>query len=134
MIWRRARLLAAIVLAAQGLPACSRACTEEASVGIEVVVRDALTGARLCDAAIVAIDGSYRESLYYVGLCTFAYPYGGAVERAGNYRLEVSQAGYISKSIDGVSVVQQNDCHVRTQQLTVDLDADPSAPVDAGKD
>ena len=102
-------------------------------------MRDARSGADLCGSGVVAFDGAYREDLTNLGVpggpCTFY----GASERAGTYRVQISQKGYISKEISGLVVSKDDpsDCHISSGVvLTVDLDPDPSAPstVDAATD
>jgi hypothetical protein len=104
-----------VLLLSAGAVHCeSRVCTSEARAGLSVTLREAW-GALVCDATVTAHDGDYSEVLRLWG-CT----YGGAVERPGNYTLNVV-AGSRSKTVSGV-VVTSGDCHVNTRTVSVTLD------------
>jgi len=91
----------------------------------------------LCDGAVVAVDGTYRESLGNVGVPATCR-YTGADERPGTYRLEIVRRGYLPKAVDNLTVTgDEGACHIDPAvPVTVDLEPDPSAsPVrDAGTD
>lgn len=93
-------------------------CTTEARAGIQVTVQDALSHMPLCDAVVVARSDGYEETLQ-------AFPgdpcnYAGAYERPATYEVVVSRTGYRNATRTGIAVVQDN-CHVVTQQVAVDL-------------
>ncbi len=107
-------------------------------------MRDASTGAELCNSSVVAfddLDPAYRESLGHIIItdlpnvpCTFR----GAEERTGTYRVEISSPGYISKTEERLFVGKEDssDCHIVGVARTVMLERDPSVPreVDASTD
>ena len=95
-----------------------RVCSDQAIAGVTVTVVDS-NGARVCDATVVAHDGTFSENLMQLGYgsgCT----YGGAWERAGTYTIDVV-SGSKTKSVENV-VVTSGECHVNGQGLTVTLD------------
>ena len=95
------------------------ACTDQAVAGLTITVVDS-NGARVCDATVVAHDGTFSEKLMSLGYgsgCT----YGGAWERAGTYTIDVV-SGSKTKTVENI-VVTSGECHVNGQVLTVTLDA-----------
>jgi hypothetical protein len=73
--------------------------------------------------SITIRDGSYVETT------NMSCGYEGAQERRGTYEIDARRDGYLPASETGV-VVTGDDCHVTTQDVTIDLQQDPSA--DAG--
>jgi hypothetical protein len=93
-------------------------CTANAIAALTVTVLDS-SGARVCDATVVAHDGTFSEtlmSLDYDTSCTYA----GAWERRGTYTIDVA-SGSKSKTVSNI-VVTGDECHVNGQVLTVTLD------------
>jgi len=92
------------------------ACTEEARSGITLTVKHAITNADICDATVIATQGSFTETVQPSGgsPCTYA----GLYERAGTYRVEVRKAGFITATEDNVTVTE-DECHVNTVVRTV---------------
>ncbi len=131
----RARLvvIASLAVGSASLQSgCSgRPCNQDARNGLAISVRDARTGAALCDSVVVAVDGSYREDLpnYSKYGAPPPCPHGGANERAGTYRLEVSCPGFLPRAVANLVVSKDpEDCHIsNTVMLTVDLEPDPNA-------
>ncbi len=124
-----------VIVASCILPsACSKAaCTDDARVGLGISVRDARTGAPLCDSVVVAFDGTYREDLSNYGVTFAPCTYFGATERAGTYRLEITHSAYLPKQVGNLIVLKANpdDCHISNgASLTVDLEPDPDTPRD----
>jgi len=115
---------ALLVLAAalSSLPGCENpteppVCTAIAVDALVVTVVDDSSGQRLCDAQVVAVDGSFREELRGFGPspdCT----YSGPTERAGVYDVRATRAGYETGTITGVRV-NRDVCHVITVRLTL---------------
>lgn len=110
---------------AGGTGACSSprpggvACTTQFVYGLAVTVRDQASGERVCDAEVVAVAASYRETLTAFGppdACT--YP--GAGERPGVYELSASRPGYRPATVTGVRV-GADECHVIPIQVTVEM-------------
>jgi hypothetical protein len=97
-----------------------RACTAQFVYGLAVTVQDVASGQRICDADVVAVDGSYRETLRPFGpseSCT----YSGAGERAGVYELSASKTGFRLASVAGVRVAS-DPCHVIPVPVTMALE------------
>lgn len=106
-------IASALAVAVQG---CG--CSDEARAGLSISVIDASTGGRICDATVVATDGSYSETLVAVG-GSGSCEYVGATERAGTYDLAVSSG---SRTASATHVVVPNGtCHVTTQMVSVTL-------------
>ncbi|NUY81251.1 carboxypeptidase regulatory-like domain-containing protein [Flavobacterium sp. MAH-1] len=95
-------------------------CSEEAVAGLNVKVKDAVTGEYLSDGvSVTAEDGSYSELLELVPAsdpATFA----GAWERTGIYTITVQKSGYVT-FISNAFQVTENPCHVIPQNLTFEL-------------
>ena len=97
-------------------------------------MRDGKSGAALCDVAVVAFDGAYQENLTDFGVTYAQCRYVGAVERPGNYRVQISRPGYSTTEVSDLTVAK-GDCHIGPSIMrTIDLQPDPSAPSDAGVD
>jgi hypothetical protein len=94
-------------------------CTAIAVSSLNVAVRDTATGERVCDAAVVAIQGGDRYELRPTGdpqACGYAGPY----ERAGVFEVRATRPGYQAASVGNVRVAA-DECHVIPVALTVDL-------------
>lgn len=95
-------------------------CSEEAVAGLNVKVKDAVTGEFISDGvSVTAEDGSYSELLELVPAsdpATFA----GAWERTGTYIITVQKSGYQTYVSNGFQVTE-NPCHVIPQNLTFEL-------------
>lgn len=93
-------------------------CTEEARAGLNVTVKNAITGVVLGEGiTVVAADGTYTETLE-----SFESPsvFAGAWERAGNYTLTVSSEGY-QTHVTEIIPVTAGVCHVNGEEVTVML-------------
>ena len=85
-------------------------CTAIAVDALVVTVVDATSGERICDARVVAADGSFSEPLRPFGSppeCT----YSGPTERAGLYEVRATRAGYEPARTTSVRVTR-DECHV----------------------
>jgi hypothetical protein len=93
-------------------------CPAIALAGLGVDVTNGATTQPLCDAAVMATDGSYSERLQG-GSCR----YFGAYERPGTYALAVSRPGFASKEVSSVRVVMGGgQCpHVEQTHVSVAL-------------
>jgi hypothetical protein len=104
----------------QGNPqAPDGACTAQFVYGLTVTVQDRVTGQRICDAQVIAVSGSYRETLDPRGpteSCTYA----GAGERRGTYDVTASKSGYISTAQTNIRV-DADQCHVIPVKVTLEL-------------
>jgi hypothetical protein len=122
---KQAALFASIAAAAfLGLAGCEkptepRVCTAVAVDALVVTVIDASSGQRICDAKVVAIDGSFSEDLRPFGSgqdCT----YSGPTERAGVYAVRATKAGYETSTTNDVRVTR-DECHVIPVMVTIQL-------------
>ncbi len=105
-----------------------RACTLILAHGLNVTVRDSVTGIAAGRGAIVgARDGAYSELLQFLGevIPSDSLTFLGAPERAGTYLITVTKAGYLTWVRTGVQVVS-DECHVHP--VTVDVRLQPSSP------
>ena len=96
-------------------------CTAIAVSSLNVTVRDASTGGRVCDARVVAVhqDGERHDLMAFPSdpqLCAYAGPW----ERAGVFEVRVSRDGYETATVAGVRV-GADQCHVIPVSLTLDL-------------
>ena len=103
-------------------------CTQEIKNGISVFVFDAETNTPIsCDSMVEINEGSYSEMITDVNLsdgegnCLDTGPLQGAAERAGDYMVTVSKAGY-QDYIDTNVVVSEGVCGVIPVELEVYLE------------
>lgn len=126
---RRSRGLAfvASALAGLALTACDRPvepgggtiCTLIAVEALTVVVTDAATGVRVCDATVSVVDGGFTAILRAFGPaqdCSYA----GPTERAGRYEVRVARAGY-QTTVRRDVLVTADECHVIPVRLDIPL-------------
>jgi hypothetical protein len=100
-------------------PAEPRVCTAIAVDALVVTVTDGASGPRICDATVIAVDGSFSQELrgFPGGTdCT----YSGPTERAGTYEVRVSKPGYVPATVTNVRVTA-DECHVIPVRLTIPL-------------
>ncbi len=108
------------------------ACTAVAVVGLQITVRDSLSGQLLRDSLRVrATDGGYAEELLPGGVVdsvvngTLLFrDWIGAYERAGRYTVTVQRPGYLTTAV-GALVVTRDQCHVQTVTATIRLTPGP---------
>jgi len=96
-------------------------CTLEIRPGISVTIVDAATGSPAQgDVTVIATEGSYEET---VNLPAAGGPQTAllAFERAGMYRVEAQAPGY-APWVAPLVRVTEDDCHVRTVDLTARLE------------
>ena len=96
-----------------------RACTAIAVPALNVIVLDSSTGDRICDATVLAVEGSFSGVLdpFPAGpTCSYSGPH----ERPGVYEVSVTKAGYQPAAERNVRVTA-DECHVITRQITVTL-------------
>jgi hypothetical protein len=102
-------------------------CTAIAVPGIQVDVRDSVTGLPATDGALgIARDGAYVDTLETLPT---AGPLPsptmlGAWERQGTYDVTISKANYLTWSAAGVRV-SGDACHVTTVKLDANLQPSP---------
>lgn len=97
-------------------------CTLEARPGIRVTIVDAATGSPVeGDATVIATDGSYTETVNVPVLPAGARVAFLAEERAGMYRVQVQTPAY-DPWVAPLVWVTEDDCHVRTVDLTARLE------------
>jgi len=114
------KVLAAAVLLLS-VTSCTITCTLEAKAGITVLVVDSLSGGTISaeSVTVVAREGTFRDSVQVPRSLTDT-PVLLAIERAGNYRVEVSADGYRPWALEPVQVTE-DECHVRPMALTARL-------------
>ena len=115
----------AIALSALLLHGCDlfpiTVCTDELVYGIQVTVRDSMTGELLSvDPTGVLTDGVYRETMEAIGPSSLW----GAPERPGTYDIEITAQGYRTWTRQGVEVeMEPNGCHVEPVKLEAGMAA-----------
>jgi hypothetical protein len=119
----RASRLSVIVGAAAIIAGCNPftgACTTELRYGLNVEVRDAVTGAPAADGArLIARDGDYVETVEGPPIpgMTFLQAAG---ERPGRYTVTIQKTGYQDWTRDNVWV-RDGGCHVATVRFEARL-------------
>jgi|APMI01.1.fsa_nt_gi hypothetical protein len=102
-------------------------CTADSVAGIRVFVVDSVTGApRATEAIIYARSGSFVDSVIGRNLAPPGVEFSAvtlANDRAGVYEVSVRREGYAQWSKAGVRVVNRDQCHVATTELTAKLQA-----------
>ena len=101
------------------LPGGPRVCTAVAVQALNVTILDATSRQRICDATVVAVDGSFLATLPSFGSeadCVYA----GPTERPGVYEVRVSKPGYAPATVSNVRVAE-DECHVIPVPLTITL-------------
>ncbi len=94
-------------------------CTEEARAGLNITVKNAVTGQILGEGITVkATDGNYTETLEFFNGNNPVFS--GAWERAGIYIITVSGVGYVTFVSDAITVTA-DECHVIPQQIQIVL-------------
>jgi hypothetical protein len=97
-------------------------CTTEYVHGMTLSVLDADTNENIsCLAEATISNDDYVETLIGDGECELTNTLTGLGERAGRFDIEVRALGYQPKQFDDVDVMR-DFCHVRPQQLTVELE------------
>jgi hypothetical protein len=91
-------------------------CTAVAVSSLNVTVRDATTGQPVCDATVIALQGSDNYELRRTGDCRYA----GPEERPGVFEVRAARAGYQAASMGNVRV-NRDECHVIPVAVTVEL-------------
>jgi hypothetical protein len=84
--------------------------------GLRVTVTD--QGARVCDATVIAIDGSYTETLIAIG-SDINCVYTGAPEREGQYRITAMSNSRIGTAT--ATVGEGCGDHVETEDVAIEL-------------
>lgn len=108
------------------LSACSSpndvVCTLIAVPGINVLVRDSVSGAFGSNGATAtAVDGTYTDTNGFPAISTQPeLPISLAYEREGTYAVTVAKTGYKAWNTSGIRVTR-DVCHVRTVTLTARL-------------
>jgi hypothetical protein len=101
-------------------------CTDNVVEALALTVRDE-TSAEICDAVVIASDGTFSATLQSSaggGACAWS----GLPERSGVYDVTVSKPGYATVTRENV-VVTADRCHVKTVALDVTLaPVPPTAP------
>ena len=77
---------------ASGADKADQACVSIAVAGLNVIVTDATTGVRVCDAPVTAEDGDFVTTLAPVGGDETDCAFAGAWERPGTYTVRAGGA------------------------------------------
>lgn len=126
---RAMKLLALIILCvvlngcSDILPSAGRVCTADYRMGLNVYVKDSISGAWAASGAMLTIrDGAYADSSAMPANRPDldALPLWGAGERAGLYAITVRKPGFADWKKAGVRVTR-DECHVNTRELTAQL-------------
>jgi hypothetical protein len=100
-----------------------RKCSSNALSSLQIDLKDALTGAPICDASVVAVLGTEQTPLSSFpspGYCI----YSGVYETLGTFQVTVTEPRY--EPLTTTIVVDQNDgCHVVPQHRVVKLQPKP---------
>src|SRR5262245_45358166 len=97
----------------------TQSCTLNLVFGLTLYVRDSVSGAPAAqDATATLRDGDYLETMQGIPLDDLILV--GAGERAGEYTIQVTKAGYTPWTRTRVRV-EDDGCHVRNVQIDVRL-------------
>lgn len=95
-------------------------CTTEAKAGLNIIVKDALSGEFLSEGVtVIAQEGDYSETLQLLTWDNTAV-FLGAWERKGTYDVMVTKDGYQTFTSAPLTVTA-DICHVIPVELTVEL-------------
>jgi hypothetical protein len=107
--------LVAVLIQAVG---CGKDCPAIAKSGLSVRVLSAKSDEAICDAHVVAIQGSYAEALARSELPDCRYV--GLVSRPGTFTIETSATGFQASTDGPVTIPTEEECgQVIPQSLTV---------------
>jgi hypothetical protein len=97
------------------------ACLAYAAAGLRVEVTNAETVQKICDATVLANQGSYSEQLPKTS-CAFI----GAYERPGTYVVTAARVGFVPREVSSVRVVMVGgQCpHVEQARVAIALTLD----------
>ena len=112
-------VLGALCLACTACGSSAQECTAIATWSFRVRVTDSKTGASICDATLIASDGSKDTTLTSVGGADCLYV--GVTEQLGTFRVTATKAGY-QTGMTSIVVDQSDGCHVVTQDGGVTLE------------
>lgn len=109
-----------------GTPAPNVICTMEARSAITVEIVDTSTGQTPRGVTTLTVrDGDYTETATIDGnMANAANTMGVAYERAGSYRVTVSNPNYGVWERENVRVTR-DECHVQTVRLRAELEPRP---------
>mgnify|MGYP001437809534 CR=1 FL=1 len=98
-------------------------CEDFARAALSISVVDAASGSSICDATVVATDGSFNHELQlYKNTSgpTEVCSYSGAYEQNGTYTVTITAPQYQSQT-QTVAALQHDECHVITQKAEIRL-------------
>ena len=93
------------------------ACTMQFVYGVNATVADATTGDPISGATLTLTEGDYVEVMEEVQDGSYV----GAGERAGTYSLMIEADGFVTGTITGI-VVTEDECHVIPRTVTITVD------------
>jgi hypothetical protein len=118
------RAIALIVLLATSSTACilgtGSNCSDIAVPGIAVIVKDAATGVRICDATVQMTDAAGHKQLLPATGSAASCEFDGAFDMPGTYSLFIGATGYAADLQNNI-VVTNDTCHVRTTIVNSNL-------------
>jgi hypothetical protein len=95
-------------------------CTTEAKAGLNIIVKDALSGEFLSEGVtVIAQEGDYSETLQLLTWDNTAI-FIGAWERKGTYDIMVTKDGYQTFTSAPITVTA-DICHVIPVEFTVEM-------------
>lgn len=95
-------------------------CTTEAKAGLNIIVKDALSGEFLSEGVtVIAQEGDYSETLQLLTWDNTAV-FLGAWERKGTYDIMVTKDGYQTFTSAPITVTA-DICHVIPVEFTVEM-------------
>ena len=115
-------LIIPALLAACGDGDDEQSCTALAAASLAVVVTDATTSQRICDATVVATDAQGTDYDLDAWASTSDCSYVGPYERDGAFSITVSKTGFTTQTMQGVNVTK-GACHVVQENVQVALQA-----------
>jgi hypothetical protein len=101
-----------------GCDSITDACPAIAYAGLDVSVVNEQNGQGICDATVVASEGTYQETLR-----GFPCKFVGAFERPGTYVVRAERTGFVTREVTNVRVTKlTGDCpHVETVSVLIRL-------------
>lgn len=88
-------------------------CSDIAVPGVAVIVKDAVTGARICDATVQLTDSAGHKQILTSSGSVASCEFDGAFDMPGTYSILIGATGYAADLQNNV-IVTKDSCHVRT--------------------
>ncbi len=88
-------------------------CSDIAVPGVAVIVKDSISGARICDATVQLTDSAGNKQLLTASGSAASCEFDGAFDMPGTYSILIGATGYAADLQNNV-IVTKDTCHVRT--------------------